>query len=403
MNKFKNVTRIYDLLEKGKWEDFKDLPHRTFGLPHDSLNVVGSDHLLEFNQLINALYESESIIHRSYSQKVFLDRLISFVGKRKCGGEKPKEAEVKTLFGQLKAEELLDYKVYREIFGVVLPKGKSISFGNFKILPFEASKTEEFQDLGEHSLELIATPRKPEYIIRYEVKSRDKIRALELADEAYEKFILFLRYVIGNTNDKFEVGVLEFSGSRSRSAFIISEKGSSNETSRYGYFEPVPLDDSYFVNTEVGFDKIWELIDKPSLSRLEKRFSTAIEWLGRALTERTIQAAFIEASIALESLFTHSEKSIISPSILSQISESTALILGDGYESRIEIERHIKKLYSIRSGIVHAGSKEVASEDFELFISYIRQVIVQLITSKDYEGCTTIENLYDKLKQIKYS
>ncbi len=403
MNKTQSVLRVYDLLEKGTGRNTEGQPHRSFGLRNDSLNVTGNDQILEFNQQVSALYESESTIHQSYSQKTFLNRLMRFVGGLKKSESGVKESEVKDFFNQLKSEDLIEYKIYREIFGIVLSKGQSISFGNFRILPFELSKSEEFKDLGEHSLELMASPNSPEYIIRYNVKSRDKVRALELADEAYEKFVLFLRYVIGNSNDKFEVGILEFSGYRSRSAFIISDTDSSIDSNRYGYLEPVPLDDSYFVNSELGYDRVWELIDKPSPSKLEKRFSTAVEWLGRALTERSIQAAFIEASIALESLFTHSEKSIISPSILSQISESTALILGSGYENRLSIERHIKKLYSIRSGVVHAGSKEVAYEDFELFILYIRNVIMKLITSQDYAECTTIEGLYENLKKIKYS
>ena len=341
MSNFKSVARVYNLLEKGTWTDSIGQPHQSFGSPDNSLNVIGNGNLLEFNQLINKLYESDSSIHQSYSQKTFLNRLI---GGKKNSELEIEELEVKDFFTNLKLEQLVDYKIYREMYGIVLQKGLSISFGNFKILPFELIKSEEFEGVDERDIELMFLTANPVYLISYKVKSRDKDRALELADEAFEKFVLFLRYVIGTSSDKFEVGILEFSGCRSREAFVISDKGSSKTVSRYGYREPVPLDDSYFVDVESGYDKIWELIDKPKATKLEKRLTTAVEWLGRSLTERSIQAAFIEASIELESLFTHNEKSIISPSILSQISESTALILGDSYDTRIEIERHIKKL-----------------------------------------------------------
>ncbi|MEW2639969.1 hypothetical protein, partial [Vibrio cholerae] len=60
-------------------------------------------------------------------------------------------------------------------------------------------------------------------------------------------------------------------------------------------------------------------------------------------------------------------------------------------------------LYAIRSGIVHAGNKEVSEESYDIFISYIRNVIMKLLVVQPYCSCTSVENLYEELKKIKYS
>ena len=396
MKKIDKVLKIYDLLEIGEWNIDSKKPIRSFGLSDDSLNVIN---ILEFDELINSLYEEENEIFRSFSHKVFVGKLIAFIGKFKVESSKISESEVKAFFQELKNSPLLDYSIYREIFGITINQDKKITVGNFEISPFSLIKK---GNLKESKYYLDSKQYEPQIMIKYNVKARDRVRALELADEAFKKFILFLRYIIGTSNKRFEVGILHFSGFKSRKAFIHSSDGNlSVDSACYGYSEAIPLDDLYFVNSAMGYDKVWSLIDKKK-SKLEQRLATAIEWLGRSLEEDAIQAAFIEASIALEAIFTYSEKSIVSPSILSQISESTALLLGKNVNDRLEIEKQMKQLYSIRSGVVHAGSKEVSEESYSLFVSYIRNVITKLLVSHPYNSCSTIEDLYEELKKIKY-
>lgn len=401
MNKLDNILKIYSLLEIGTWDlDKTNQPYKSFGLPHKSLNIIGQNNLLEFEGLINALYEHEKDIFNSFSHKVFVERLISTIGQAKFNNETITNETVKKFFNELKSEPLVDFYVYREIFGIILNENKKLTFGNFEIMHITLAKENDFKNSKQ---ELIFSINEPSYLIKYTVKARDNGRAKEIADEAFKKFTLFLRYIIGTSNRKFEVGILHFSGSKVRKAYVLSSQGQvSVESSRYGYLEPIPLDDEYFLSSDVGYDKVWGLIDKSS-SKLEKRIATAIEWLGRSLQEEAIQAAFIEASIALESIFTYSEKAIVSPSILSQISESTALLLGQDLNDRLEIEKHIKKLYEIRSGIVHAGTKDVSEESYSIFVSYIRNIISKLLISEPYCSCNTVDALYEELKKIKYS
>ena len=115
------------------------------------------------------------------------------------------------------------------------------------------------------------------------------------------------------------------------------------------------------------------------------------------------QSAFLKAAIALEIIFTYNEKTIINASILSQISEGTALILGESVEERLKIETEVKNLYGLRSAIVHSGNKDISRDDHLKILDVSRNVVTKLLTSEKLMSIDSVENLYKLLKQIKYS
>jgi len=397
------LERIFELIQVGQWPIANGEPYQSFGLGQQSLSIIGGENLLECNQLVNFLHSKDREIYRSYSRKVFLEKLMAFIRPIKLKDVVPTQEQVREFFSSLRAEELKKFRVLREIFGIALKSpGSPCLIGNFKIYHFPTLRNSFEQTIGP-TLQLMTVPKEPNYLIEYEVESREQNRAIEIADDYFKMFVLFLRHTIGTSDERFEVGILDYSAWKGRSAHVICGEQYFSNAERYGSYEPIPIDDPYFTNSESGYDKLWENIDKVNLSKLGKRICTAIEWIGRSLIEKTVQTAFIEASVALESIFTFSEKTIVTPSILSQISESVALLLGNTTEHRIAIEKQIKQLYSIRSGIVHAGDKEVAASDYNLFIQYIRLVIAKLLTEEAFIKCNTIEDVYSVLKHMKYS
>jgi len=140
-----------------------------------------------------------------------------------------------------------------------------------------------------------------------------------------------------------------------------------------------------------------------SLNKFQKRILLAIEWIGQSIRESLPQSAFLKAAIALEIIFTHNEKTIINASILSQISEGTALILGKSVDERLEIETEVKNLYGLRSAIVHSGNKDISRSDHLKILKVSRNVLTKLLTDEKLMSIDSVENLYKLLKQIKYS
>lgn len=99
----------------------------------------------------------------------------------------------------------------------------------------------------------------------------------------------------------------------------------------------------------------------PSRSELEKRIVIALRWIGMGVHDEIDCDKFLKFAIALECLLIRSgeeEKS-------TPIAERCAFILGDTFEKREQIYREIKKLYGIRSAIVHAGKEEVEKHQLQ--------------------------------------
>ena len=129
----------------------------------------------------------------------------------------------------------------------------------------------------------------------------------------------------------------------------------------------------------------------------------AVEWIGQSMADPSPPSAFIKAAIALEIIFTYNERDIITPSIMNQISESIALILGSSVDERLKIESTVKKLYGLRSKIVHSGNKDISQADYKTLLEIARSVIIKILTSDKLNSVDSVEELYTIIKKIKYS
>ncbi|UNU25666.1 HEPN domain-containing protein [Microcoleus vaginatus] len=243
-----------------------------------------------------------------------------------------------------------------------------------------------------------------EYLIEWKAEARHFEKAIEIADEHFERFELILRYVLGSATNRFEVGVLNYQGWRHRKAYILSDMGEvSNSWTRHGPREPIPLDDPCFVKEDTGYHTVWGFTTKKNLNKFQKRIMLAVEWIGQSMADPSPPSAFIKAAIALEIIFTYNERDIITPSIMNQISESIALILGSSVDERLKLESSVKKLYGLRSKIVHSGNKDISQADYKALLEIARSVIIKILTSDKLNSVDSVEELYTILKKIKYS
>jgi hypothetical protein len=168
--------------------------------------------------------------------------------------------------------------------------------------------------------------------------------------------------------------------------------------------ETIPID-KYLSNddTNYGFEAMWNLLKLKEPNEFQKRLILALEWLGQAYRDSSFQNSFIKAAISLEIIFNYNEETIITSSILHQISENTALILGNNAEECIQIEKEMKKLYSKRSSIVHAGNTDININMLMDILNYSSCIILLLLNKKEYQNVKSIKELYDLLKLKKYN
>lgn len=102
--------------------------------------------------------------------------------------------------------------------------------------------------------------------------------------------------------------------------------------------------------------------DPTDLAPFQKELLLAIDWYGTAVNMTDPVLKFLNYAIVLEVLLSKQERES-DRSITDKIAEGAAFVLGLKYENRVEIKGTIKRLYGIRSAIVHAGKAFVEEKD----------------------------------------
>lgn len=116
------------------------------------------------------------------------------------------------------------------------------------------------------------------------------------------------------------------------------------------------------------------------MTNFEKRIWTALYWLGETMTEQEISSLIIKSSTCLETLFNTREGGISE-----QISEFTAFVCGSSQEERMYIYDNIKKLYKLRSTVVHGGGNEISRD--EVFFQTIQTICEHAVILMSYHSC----------------
>jgi hypothetical protein len=128
----------------------------------------------------------------------------------------------------------------------------------------------------------------------------------------------------------------------------------------------------------------------------------SIEWAGRSINEPENDIACTEIAFAFESLLKSSESnSPITASIQGQISETVAFICGENKDSRKHIIKKFKELYSYRSSVAHGGNS-TKTADYRSSFSMFKETLIRLLCCSPYDKCNSLEEVLDKVEDIKF-
>lgn len=162
------------------------------------------------------------------------------------------------------------------------------------------------------------------------------------------------------------------------------------------------IDAGYLVDPRIGFDAIWGMFDIASPSEMKQRVLLAIDWIGESYDEQVASSAFIKAAIALEILFNEQKSEFLTKGIAAQISESVALLLGRDVDSKMSLEKEVKSLYGVRSGIAHAGKNDIKARDLESIQGIARQSVIRVMTDPVFKDVNTASAMTILFKKLKY-
>jgi hypothetical protein len=398
---FQQLNSIAELFELGFPIGDADVC-RTFGANLDyPLTLVGENRE-KFDYAIDALLESLPTLTDTISKAFLVDQLIPLIREKKVREETFTPADANQLERNIRDLPVQRYKVLRPIVGVdIAPDQTPVEFGDFKI-EFGRKLLATDSDDSLLRREMNAA-QENQLFIQCGVPARESNHATERADELFYRFELIFRLLIGTRTNWVEVGILNYTGAQMRIQFVYSESGRpvGSGSSWHGALQPYLLKDARFPQPTPPFVRLFELITRPNTD-LEKHILRCAEWTGQAIAEPNEAAALVKAAIALEVLFSSNERGVITPSIMAQISESCAFLLGSDAESALNVEREVKRLYGIRSSVVHSGKDSVDPKDLGAFIRICRRVVVQLLSHDELTRLGSMDELAGILRLKKY-
>lgn len=376
------------------------MPGRGFGIGASGIHIP-NENFREYTKMLGELYQSIKQTPENYSLKAFEKLFVESISDNITESKEVTEGQFAEFRKALQEKPTQELCIAKNIFGVHLLGAKEYNLGPYKIYQsqFYMEKLKEYPNSLHQVLECGI---KSSYVVEAAVKCKDQDKAVELADVLFERLEKIVGFMIGYRNDRYDAGIINYTAWNGLSTYIRSNLGVGLNLRRQGALESVPLDEPFFIAKENGFAKIWEMVNKENPSELEKRILLSIEWVGQAIREKSPASAFLYAAIAMEILFNHSEKTIVNPSILSQISESIAIIVGNNVQGRLEIEGEAKRLYGLRSAIAHAGKSNISEVDIHSIIMIARETICAILTRESLQGIDSVAGLHKKIKEVKY-
>lgn len=372
---------------------------RTFGFGPEALNIIGDDNGRTFDQAINKLLETG--VSGTLSKTKFIQLLVPILKLKKKAATEFTKDDCDVFWKNLEAIPIVEHRVLREMFGASI----SNSTDPLKISCFTIYDWHRHKSLitGQHVTDdsWVWNESSHGLLVECKVQARDEQKALELADIFFAKLESIIRFMIGRRTERFEFGILNYAGSRLSKHYLFNDGNITAGNARKGPIDFIPLDNDYFYKPSPDFARLLNFIASQGNS-LERRILRSVEWTAQALIDPNPASAFIKAATSLEVLFSATEKGVITPSIMAQISESCAHILGDAPESCVQIEATVKRLYGIRSAVVHSGKDSVPEEDLVTFIHIARSVAIELLANSSYMAIESIEKLHEMLRIKKY-
>lgn len=235
---------------------------------------------------------------------------------------------------------------------------------------------------------------------------RDHIKALEVANKAFNTLDLLIAFLLGDRNKTNAAGIMRMSFVPFQDSIITSSNGYfGGKDKKFGFKESVNVFN--LLNPDSCRDagitsRLISIVMCPD-DEIGRKISRGVEWLGEAYIEENKASAFLKVAVAMEALLKIDEKGIISASIMSIIAEQCAFLLGKDVNDCFEIEEKVKKMYGIRSKIVHSGASSVEESSLEDFLDFIRLVIFKITELKVELNLSNIKELQDIIKKRKYS
>lgn len=301
--------------------------------------------------------------------------------------------------------EIRDHRVLKVFHGVNINGSDSpVTFENLTM--YDLPKHDNYlKSLYDHDVKHKFNQKHEMIVAECLVKAKDHWKALELSNSTFNKFELLLAFLLNEQHKEFSVGILRMNFSPHQSAIISFEGGvmaSDEENKNFvGNLDISTLEKYLPDNHTKSYESLLKVVLSP-VTVLDKKISSAIEWVGESYMDTNKASSYLKAVIALEALLKLDEKGVITASIMSSIAEQCAFLNGNTADECIAIERKVKRIYAERSKIAHTGTSSVSMARLRSARAFVSITILKLIALKNELALKNPEDFQSFLRKKKY-
>ncbi|QPB79072.1 hypothetical protein EHE21_06625 [Proteus sp. GOKU] len=395
------INEIMALMQTGTHKDIKNA--QKYWSFNDKMVYVNE--MEKYNLLLEKIYELDKKINNRFYRSTIFKYLNEQLPKIKIQN-KPFNYDLESFFKDFYDVKPQNLVITAPISGIRLNNGiRSFELSCFK---FGYLKDLEFPITGE-------TEADGMYISTIVKNIYDKAEAIQKAKDAFLNFAKMIVFISGklDKNILIETGLpLKPSLSHeqmyvSTSSYQVSNENGPLESAQINnqFLEKIPVNDPFFCNSRY-FKRLWDFYEKKhnsqKLNDIESRILNSALALGESALTTDTRNSIIYTCISLEILFSLDDGSLFQKSIGEKLSDVFSFIVAKDVDSRLEIGKLVKKVYGLRSAIVHGGKKELSSENLVVNI-YMRAAINEILNNEIFSGINKLQDIYDKLKRAQNS
>lgn len=357
---------------------------------------------------VDSIWVEQKDVFETVSRKTVSDACYSLVKQLAEANRDVQVENIRELFSRLKEPDVQEFTVFRTMMGVYTESDTPLRFGPFTVFHPARHRNggrfpEQFAKKSPENRTEIGTV---EYVVSVQKKAREYIRSKELADESFATFENVLRYMSSvkkGGHTWFSPGIFDQHRARNLSVVVRSSSGEQRIEESRGPRATVNLDESRYTESANGNEWIWNTLVTDTPNKLQSRVITAVEWIGQGMHELQDEKRFVQFMFALESLFNRNEKTFISPSVGSLITECAAFVIGRNVDERLQIKKLVNGFYSDRSAIVHGGSTSITPDDVRLMFRIVTMLVQTLTTDERFTVMTSVDAFHEWVQHQKFS
>jgi hypothetical protein len=376
-------------------------PYKSFGLGNSNITFRGFDKVDKYQDGLESIFNSNKEISETWTLKKFETDFVNLIRILKNENRLCNTADIETLFDKFAKVEIQESEILYELYGAEMNLPK-LALGDFTIYDFDLSiseLTKRFPYLVHQ--DIYFSNRKSKYLVGIKVKARDNDKAVEIANSLCESFENIFSYMIADLKHERTIGIFNFRGWRTTS-IVVCNQNSMGFQGKNNIVLPVNIADPFFTDPSQGNDKLWTLITKTQKTEIEKRLLNAIEWIGKAVYDFDLSKSLVQFVFAIEGMLQQNEKTIITPSIVSQLSDWLAFIINDDLEQRKKISKYFKDIYQKRSAIAHGAAKTIDIQDLAMALQISKLMIIAFLTHKPFCDIKTMDELNKCMTDLKF-